>query len=52
MIFLLQPDLVYRLKENIPLVKGDRNTYYGQSNWTAAGYTYYPFAEKINLTDI
>ena len=39
---LLQPDLPRRLKEDIPLNKYDRSTFY--SFETAEGYTDYPFA--------
>ncbi|KAI0058162.1 FMN-linked oxidoreductase [Artomyces pyxidatus] len=39
--FIANPDLVYRLKEDIPLTVGNRATYYGEG---LVGYTDYPFA--------
>ncbi|KIM82855.1 hypothetical protein PILCRDRAFT_7744 [Piloderma croceum F 1598] len=42
--FISNPDLVYRLKNNLPLAKGNRATYYGPRNWTPEGYTDYPVA--------
>jgi len=47
--FIANPDLVHRLKNNIPLNKGNRQTYYGQGNWTPEGYTDYPFAGGKSL---
>ncbi|KAF7975953.1 hypothetical protein HWV62_8076 [Athelia sp. TMB] len=44
-LFIANPDLVRRLKENLPLAKGDRATYYTPRDWTTKGYTDYPFAE-------
>ncbi|KAF7984526.1 hypothetical protein HWV62_13697 [Athelia sp. TMB] len=45
-LFIANPDLVRRLKENLPLAKGDRATYYTPRDWTTTGYTDYPFAEQ------
>ena len=39
----LQPDLPLRLAKNLPLAKGDRETYYTQGT---EGYIDYPFAEE------
>jgi len=43
-LFISNPDLPYRLKENIPLTKGDRSKYYVKNGLDPAGYTSYPFA--------
>jgi len=40
--FISNPDLVYRIKNNIALTPYDRKTFYGGSQ---KGYTDYPFAE-------
>ncbi|KAJ7856298.1 FMN-linked oxidoreductase [Mycena leptocephala] len=40
-LFLANPDLPLRLEKDIPLMKGDRSTYYVP---TVEGYTTYPFA--------
>ncbi|KAF7975952.1 hypothetical protein HWV62_13717 [Athelia sp. TMB] len=45
-LFISNPDLVRRLKENLPLAKGNRATYYTPRDWTTTGYTDYPFAEQ------
>ncbi|KAF7967163.1 hypothetical protein HWV62_35640 [Athelia sp. TMB] len=46
-LFISNPDLVRRLKEHLPLVKGNRATYYAPRDWTTTGYTDYPFAEQV-----
>lgn len=43
--YIFQPDLVRRLKDNLPLAKGDRVTYYAPRDVTADGYTDYPYAD-------
>ncbi|KZP30039.1 FMN-linked oxidoreductase [Athelia psychrophila] len=43
-LFISNPDLVRRLKENLPLSKPNRATYYTPRDWTPTGYTDYPFA--------
>ncbi|KZP09248.1 FMN-linked oxidoreductase, partial [Athelia psychrophila] len=45
-LFISNPDLVRRLKENLPLAKGNRATYYSPRDYTPAGYTDYPFAQE------
>ncbi|KZP21343.1 FMN-linked oxidoreductase [Athelia psychrophila] len=45
-LFISNPDLVRRLKENLPLTKSDRATYYTPRDGTPAGYTDYPFAQQ------
>lgn len=40
---VFQPDLVYRLKNNLPALKGDRSKYYTYED--PVGYTDYPFAD-------
>jgi NADPH2 dehydrogenase len=47
--FLANPDLPLRLKKDLPLNEGNRNTYYLHGNFTPLGYTDYPFVEKANL---
>ncbi len=42
--YIHNPDLEYRLQNNIPLNEGDKSTYYGLG---PEGYTDYPFAEKV-----
>ncbi|KZP27658.1 FMN-linked oxidoreductase [Athelia psychrophila] len=44
-LFISNPDLVRRLKENLPLAKGNRTTYYAPRDVTPMGYTDYPYAE-------
>ncbi|KZP02796.1 FMN-linked oxidoreductase [Athelia psychrophila] len=44
-LFLSNPDLVRRLKENLPLTKGNRDTYYAVGDLTPMGYTDHPYAE-------
>lgn len=41
-LFISNPDLVYRLKNNLPTPKGDRSTYYTPGS---VGYVDYPFAD-------
>ncbi|KAH0263059.1 NADH:flavin oxidoreductase/NADH oxidase family protein, partial [Aureobasidium melanogenum] len=43
--FISTPDLVYRIKENIPLADYDRDTFYAAKS--EKGYTDYPFSEKF-----
>ncbi|KZP21341.1 FMN-linked oxidoreductase [Athelia psychrophila] len=45
-LFISNPDLVRRLKENLPLTKSNRATYYTPRDWTPTGYTDYPFAQE------
>ncbi|KAI9485027.1 hypothetical protein BDB00DRAFT_773772 [Zychaea mexicana] len=40
--FIANPDIVYRLKNGVPLTRYNRDTFYTQG---AVGYTDYPFAE-------
>ncbi|GAA5983281.1 hypothetical protein JCM11641_002248 [Rhodosporidiobolus odoratus] len=44
--FISNPDLVYRLKKNIPLTEYDRDTFYLQGPSHPEGYTNYPFASE------
>ncbi|KAF5386475.1 hypothetical protein D9757_005940 [Collybiopsis confluens] len=44
--FIANPDLPYRLRHDISLNKGDRNTYYLPGGTGPEGYTDYPFAPK------
>ena len=41
----MQPDLPFRLREDIPLTTPDGSTFYGPP--TAEGYTTYPFSEEF-----
>ncbi|KAH7925249.1 FMN-linked oxidoreductase [Leucogyrophana mollusca] len=43
-LYIPNPDLPRRILENIPLVPGDRSTYYQVGNMTASGYSDWPFA--------
>jgi len=43
MLFLIKPDIVRRLKEDIPFNPYDRDTFYLLGD-IAQGYTDYPFA--------
>lgn len=43
--FISTPDLVYRIKENIPLADYDRDTFYAAKS--EKGYIDYPFSEKF-----
>lgn len=45
-MFISNPDLPRRLKENIPLSISNRQTYYLHGNHTSLGYTDYPFANE------
>ncbi|KZP04673.1 FMN-linked oxidoreductase [Athelia psychrophila] len=45
-LFISNPDLVRRLKENLPLTKSNRDTYYTPRDGTPTGYTDYPFAQQ------
>ncbi|KIY67829.1 NADH:flavin oxidoreductase/NADH oxidase [Cylindrobasidium torrendii FP15055 ss-10] len=42
--FISNPDLVRRLKENIPLTKYDRSTFYVPGDFSGKGYTDFSFA--------
>jgi N-ethylmaleimide reductase len=44
--FIANPDLVFRLQNNLPLNPYDRDTFYGG---TAKGYTDYPFYERQRI---
>ena len=44
--FLQQPDLPYRLKENIPLAAADRETFYAPY-MDPQGYLTYPFCKEL-----
>jgi len=43
--FYLQPDLVYKLKNNVPLTQYNRSTFYLPGETASTGYTDYPFHE-------
>ncbi|KZP05641.1 WD40 repeat-like protein [Athelia psychrophila] len=45
-LFISNPDFVRRLKENLPLAKGNRAAYYSPRDYTPTGYTDYPFAQE------
>ncbi|KAJ3769320.1 NADH:flavin oxidoreductase/NADH oxidase [Lentinula raphanica] len=44
-LFLANPDLPFRLKEDLPLNKYDRTTFYIPGDTSGRGYTDYPFYE-------
>ena len=44
--FIANPDIVYRLKNSIPLAKYNRGTFYTPG---PVGYTDYPFAKQIEV---
>ena len=44
-VAMLQPDLPFRLREDIPLTAPDQSTFYGPP--TAEGYNTYPFSEEF-----
>ncbi|KZP33443.1 FMN-linked oxidoreductase [Athelia psychrophila] len=44
--YIANPDLPTRLKDDIPLTRGNRETYYMPGNFTGLGYTDYPFADE------
>ncbi|KII91970.1 hypothetical protein PLICRDRAFT_172133 [Plicaturopsis crispa FD-325 SS-3] len=44
-LFIANPDLPRRLERDVPLTKGDRETYYVRGAVEESGYTDYPFAE-------
>ena len=44
-VFASQPDLPFRLRENIPLTNPDPSTFY--IPMSADGYTTYPFSEEF-----
>ncbi|KZP23958.1 NADH:flavin oxidoreductase/NADH oxidase [Athelia psychrophila] len=46
--YIANPDLPTRLKEDIPLTLGNRETYYIPGDFTGAGYTDYPFADAAS----
>ncbi len=41
----MQPDLVFRLREGLPIEKGDRSLYYTPED--PKGYTDYPFSKEF-----
>ncbi|KAK0455340.1 uncharacterized protein EV420DRAFT_595672 [Desarmillaria tabescens] len=45
--FIANPDLVYRLENDIPLNAYNRKTFYLPGEVAATGYTDYPFAEEF-----
>ncbi|KZP02673.1 hypothetical protein FIBSPDRAFT_770342, partial [Athelia psychrophila] len=44
--YIANPDLPTRLKDDIPLIRGNRETYYMPGDFTGLGYTDYPFADE------
>ena len=46
--YVLQPDLPFRLKNNLPLNSGNRATYYLYGNTSPLGYTDYPTYEEVS----
>ncbi|KAH7904806.1 hypothetical protein BJ138DRAFT_1165918 [Hygrophoropsis aurantiaca] len=48
-LYISTPDLPRRLKEDIPLSKGDRGMYYLAGDLTPKGYSDWPFAEEAKL---
>nr|GAT52914.1 predicted protein [Mycena chlorophos] len=49
-MFLANPDLPYRLKNDIPLTVGRRELYYAPGSTNPEGFTDYPFTDKANVT--
>lgn len=43
--FISNPDLVYRVKEGLPLARWDRSTFYIKES--KKGYTDYPFSVEL-----
>lgn len=43
--FISNPDLVYRIREGLPLARWDRSTFY--VNESEKGYTDYPFSVEL-----
>lgn len=43
--FISNPDLVYRVREGLPLARWDRSTFYVKES--ERGYTDYPFSEEL-----
>ncbi|KAH7929172.1 FMN-linked oxidoreductase [Leucogyrophana mollusca] len=48
-LYIPNPDLPRRLKEDLPLTKGDRATYYQLGDLSPKGYSDWPFAEESKL---
>jgi len=48
--YIANPDLPYRLINNIPLTVGNRATYYVYGSLDPTGYTDYPFAKEVSRT--
>ncbi|KAJ4490199.1 FMN-linked oxidoreductase [Lentinula aciculospora] len=48
--YISNPDLPYRLMENIPLTRYDRSTFYLMGDTTGRGYTDYPFATSKTIS--
>ncbi|KAG9317000.1 hypothetical protein JVU11DRAFT_1180 [Chiua virens] len=50
-LYMPNPDLPMRLRKNLPLMRGDRSTYYLSGNLTPLGYNDWPFADgKVEWT--
>ncbi|KAF7296172.1 hypothetical protein HMN09_01085700 [Mycena chlorophos] len=49
-MFLANPDLPYRLKNDIPLTVGRRELYYAPGSTNPEGFTDYRFADKANVS--
>ncbi|KAK0210037.1 hypothetical protein DFS33DRAFT_1251295 [Desarmillaria ectypa] len=50
--FIANPDLVYRLENDIPLNTYNRKTFYLPGEISAIGYTDYPFAEEFTAKSL
>ncbi|KIP11310.1 hypothetical protein PHLGIDRAFT_21746 [Phlebiopsis gigantea 11061_1 CR5-6] len=51
-LFISNPDIVHRLQNDLPLVKGNRQTYYRtEGNPDSVGYIDYPFADGTDEID-
>ncbi|KAI0916451.1 hypothetical protein AcV5_002945 [Taiwanofungus camphoratus] len=48
--FISNPDLPLRLRKNLPIAKGNRDTYYAPES--PVGYTDYPFAEQSGVASL
>ncbi|EIW76946.1 FMN-linked oxidoreductase [Coniophora puteana RWD-64-598 SS2] len=46
-LYISNPDLPRRLKENLPLTPSDRSKFYLVGNLTPEGYTDWPFADEV-----
>ncbi|KAG5651137.1 hypothetical protein H0H81_009748 [Sphagnurus paluster] len=49
--FIANPDLPYRLENDIPLTVGDRKWYYNYGSMDPKGYTDYPFAGEVSNSE-